>query len=71
MREAIEGTGATFHDEVTAMPEMYEGRTPDMCLEGNTWLGWRCGEAIFISFYYYYFFFAWKLYMPRNCRILE
>lgn len=30
MREAIEGTGATFHDEVTAMPEMYEGRTPDM-----------------------------------------
>eukprot|EP00438_Fugacium_kawagutii_P008071 Skav214649 [mRNA] locus=scaffold1763:547:1767:- [translate_table: standard] len=30
MREAIEGTGAEFHDEVQQMPEMYEGRTPDM-----------------------------------------
>ena len=57
MREAIEGTGATFHDEVTAMPEMYEGRTPDMCLEGNTWLGWRCGEGIFMSFFFYFLFF--------------
>eukprot|EP00490_Sorites_sp_Unknown_P009257 CAMPEP_0114664414 /NCGR_PEP_ID=MMETSP0191-20121206/28783_1 /TAXON_ID=126664 /ORGANISM="Sorites sp." /LENGTH=460 /DNA_ID=CAMNT_0001906531 /DNA_START=74 /DNA_END=1456 /DNA_ORIENTATION=+ len=30
MREAIEGTGAEFHDEVKQMPEMYEGRSPDM-----------------------------------------
>ena len=30
MRDAIEGTGAEFHDEVLEMPEMYEGRSPDM-----------------------------------------
>ena len=30
MRDAIEGTGAAFHDEVLEMPEMYEGRSPDM-----------------------------------------
>ena len=30
MREAIEDTGACFHCEVSEMPELYEGRNPDM-----------------------------------------
>ncbi|CAJ1389649.1 unnamed protein product [Effrenium voratum] len=30
MREAIEDTGATFHSDMEEMPELYEGRTPDL-----------------------------------------
>lgn len=30
MREAIEDTGAFFHSEISEMPELYEGRNPDI-----------------------------------------
>jgi len=30
MREAIEDTGATFHSDIELMPELYEGREPDI-----------------------------------------
>eukprot|EP00930_Biecheleria_cincta_P047619 TRINITY_DN3304_c0_g1_i1.p1 TRINITY_DN3304_c0_g1~~TRINITY_DN3304_c0_g1_i1.p1 ORF type:complete len:573 (-),score=114.11 TRINITY_DN3304_c0_g1_i1:177-1781(-) len=30
MRDAIEGTGATFYDEVKNQPEMFDGREPDI-----------------------------------------
>eukprot|EP00930_Biecheleria_cincta_P047620 TRINITY_DN3304_c0_g2_i1.p1 TRINITY_DN3304_c0_g2~~TRINITY_DN3304_c0_g2_i1.p1 ORF type:complete len:574 (-),score=113.09 TRINITY_DN3304_c0_g2_i1:82-1686(-) len=30
MRDAIEDTGATFYDEITNQPEMFDGREPDL-----------------------------------------